>query len=63
MLSEPGASAIDRILKLIEEAEECRDPSAVYRPFQPYHASDHGRRPAERWCRRCRSPRAAGVDL
>lgn len=26
MLSEPGASAIDRILKLIEEAEERRAP-------------------------------------
>ncbi len=36
VISEPGDSAIDRILKLIEEAEERRAPiRALHRPLQP----------------------------
>ena len=66
VLSEPGASAIDRILKLIEEAEERRAPIERFidRFSRIYIASDYGGRPvgnagaAAAVCRQL-----AGVDL
>ncbi|SQC21500.1 Lead, cadmium, zinc and mercury transporting ATPase [Klebsiella pneumoniae] len=44
VISEPGDSAIDRILKLIEEAEERRAPNrALHRPLQPdLHPGHYG---------------------
>lgn len=45
VLSEPGASAIDRILKLIEEAEERRAPIERFIDrFSRIYASDYGSR-------------------
>ena len=66
VLSEPGASAIDRILKLIEEAEERRPPLSGLSTVSAVHlyASDYGRRPAgDAGATAAVCRQLAGVDL
>ncbi len=66
VISEPGDSAIDRILKLIEEAEERRAPiRALHRPLQPdLHPGHYGGGLVGRHCPAAvLRQRLAAVDL